>query len=136
MRYLADTHILLWALEDNPKMPDKAREIFMDETVEICYSFVNIWEVAIRHSVSPQKIPFSSAEFERLCKESEYTLINTRPEHAIAVESLKYDFEAAKEVHRDPFDRLLIAQAKVDGLRFITHDHLIPYYNEPCVVKV
>lgn len=55
--------------------------------------------------------------------------------HAYMLETLRYADNATKK-HRDPFDRLLLAQAKVENMFFITHDELIPYYNEPCVVSV
>ena len=50
MRYFCDTHILLWALEDDTKLPAKAREIILDDKSEIFYSFVNVWEVAIKYA--------------------------------------------------------------------------------------
>ena len=52
MRYLADTHILLWALADDPQLPNSVRDILLDESVEIYYSFANVWEVAIKHSMN------------------------------------------------------------------------------------
>ena len=67
MKYLADTHILLWAMEDDPKMPAKAREILMDADARIYYSFANVWEVAIKHSKHAADIPFSAEQFESIC---------------------------------------------------------------------
>ena len=58
MKYLADTHILLWALEDDPQLPARARDILMDETAEIYYSFANVWEIAIKHSLNKGGILF------------------------------------------------------------------------------
>ena len=70
------------------------------------------------------------------CDASGYFPFDTTFEHAYALKSLYYDSKAAPEKHNDPFDRLLLAQAKVEGMKFMTHDHLILFYNEPCVVLV
>jgi PIN domain nuclease of toxin-antitoxin system len=136
MKYLADTHILLWAIEDDEKLPAAARDIFLDEKSEIYYSFANIWEVAIKHSLNKGGVPFSAEQFNILCARSGYLQLMTKNNHAIAVESLCYDKENAPREHRDPFDRLSLAQAKSEKMGFITHDELIPFYNEGCVVKV
>ena len=56
--------------------------------------------------------------------------------HAHMIGNLKYDLKAAPHEHRDPFDRLLLAQAKVENYLFLTHDQLMPYYNENCIVSV
>lgn len=139
MRYLADTHILLWAMEDNPdntKLPQKAKEILLDEDSEIFYSFVNVWEVALRRVNHPEKIPYTAEEFERLCRESDFNLLDTKVVHALEMDKLHYDIGSAKVEHKDPFDRLLLAQAKSEKMLFLTHDHLIPFYNESCVVSV
>ncbi len=67
MRYLADTHILLWALADDPKLPDSVRKILLDESADIYYSFANVWEVAIKHSLNKGGVLFSAEQFLKLC---------------------------------------------------------------------
>ncbi len=136
MKYLADTHILLWALEDDPQLPDGARDILMDEEAEIFYSFANVWEVAIKHSTNKNGVPFSAEQFRSLCDEAGFIPLNMRFVHAEVVEQLEYDGENAPRDHRDPFDRLLLAQAKTEKMQFITHDSLIPFYHEDCVLYV
>ncbi|MBR3525841.1 MAG: type II toxin-antitoxin system VapC family toxin [Lachnospiraceae bacterium] len=136
MKYLADTHILLWALEDDPQLPARARDILMDETAEIYYSFANVWEIAIKHSLNKGGILFSAEQFRTLCDEAGFIPLNMRFVHAEAVERLEYDGENAPRDHRDPFDRLLLAQAKTEKMLFITHDSLIPFYHEDCVYSV
>ncbi len=78
---------------------------------------------------------FSAQHFEELCRLAGYLSLDTNFRHAYMVESLKYAEDAPRE-HRDPFDRLLLAQAKLENMFFLTHDQLIPYYNEPCIVSV
>lgn len=138
-QYLADTHILLWAMADNPdnsRLPSKAKEILLDADAEIFYSFVNIWEVALRRVNHPEKIPYTAEKFADLCRESEFSLLETKVEHALVMDKLHYDIDSAKVDHKDPFDRLLLAQAKAEKMIFLTHDHLIPFYHEKCIIHV
>ena len=136
MNYLADTHILLWAITNHSKLPKKARTIIEDEENNIFYSFANIWEIAIKHALRKPDMPISSKEFNDYCLESGYIPLITEPQHAYATESLQYDAESAPSIHRDPFDRLLLAQAKAEGMKLLTHDRLIPFYHEDCIVLV
>lgn len=135
MNYLADTHILIWAIKDDPKLSVKAREILLNKDNMIYYSFANVWEVAIKHTIHKSNMTFSARRFEELCKLAGYLPLEIDFRHAYMLETLRYADNAPKK-HRDPFDRLLLAQAKVENMFFITHDELIPYYNEPCVVSV
>lgn len=117
------------------KLSEKARQIILDKNNVIHYSFANVWEVAIKHALYKQEITFSAKYFEKLCRLAGYVPIETVFRHAYMVESLKYA-ENAPRKHKDPFDRLLLAQAKSEKMRFITHDELISYYNEPCTILV
>ena len=136
MKYLADTHILLWALADDPQLPDSVRGILLDETAEIYYSFANVWEVAIKHSMNKGGVLFSAEQFRKLCNVAGFLPLNLRFNHATAVEQLVYDNLNAPRDHKDPFDRLLLAQAKTEKMKFITHDMLIPFYHEDCILSV
>lgn len=135
MNYLADTHILIWAIKDDEKLPIKAREILLSRENNIYYSFANVWEIAIKHALHKPSMTFTAQQFEELCRLAGYLPLKTDFRHAYMVESLNYADNAPRE-HRDPFDRLLLAQAKVEKMFFITHDELIPYYNESCIVSV
>lgn len=135
MNYLADTHILIWALKDDPKLSQKARGILLGKENTIFYSFANVWEIAIKHALHKTSMTFSAKDFEELCRQAGFLLLETRCQHACMVETLKYADNAPRE-HRDPFDRLLLAQAKSENMLFLTHDELLPYYNEPCIVSV
>ena len=136
MNYLADTHLLIWTLAGSDHLPEKAKSIILDEENTIYFGFANVWEVAIKHALHKEGVPFSSETFERYCIEAGFLPLVTRFEHAHAISTLKYDEHSAPQAHRDPFDRLLLAQAKVENFKFLTHDHLIPYYRESCVVSV
>lgn len=134
MKLLLDTHIILWALDDNPKLPLQAREMILDDQNEIYYSVASIWETSIKYMAKPDKIHISGSELAALCRKMGYVMLPITEEHVKALETLVYHNEY--QPHNDPFDRIMIAQAKADQLQFITHDSKIPFYEEDCVISV
>ncbi|HBI60561.1 MAG TPA: hypothetical protein DDY31_05030 [Lachnospiraceae bacterium] len=86
MKYLADTHILLWILAEDlgtSQLSNKAKDILSDDDTELYFSFINVWEVALKRIKHPEKVPYTAAEFEHLCKESGIGLLETIPSHAV-----------------------------------------------------
>lgn len=136
MNYLADTHILIWTLTGSTNLPSNAKSIILDGNNSIFFSFANVWEISIKHAIHKEDVPFSSEIFEKYCLEAGFIPLATRFEHAHMVSTLNYDIITAPRDHRDPFDRLLLAQAKAENYMFLTHDLLIPFYHEKCIVKV
>ena len=134
MKILADTHIVLWALLDNEKLPKKARSIMSDAENEVYFSAVSVWEIAMKHAAHPNELPFSGGTYYDLCLQSGFRLSEPRVSHVLAFESLRRAEGAP--AHKDPFDRLLIAQAKTENMLFLTHDSLLSDYQEPCVIVV
>ncbi len=132
MKLLLDTHIILWAISDDAKLPDIARTLITDKTNEVFFSLASVWEVEIKHELG--KIPVSGKTVYKWCTESGYIPLRVELEHISLLSSLVRLENTPK--HNDPFDRILICQAKSEGLRFITHDSLIPDYNEECVLSV
>ena len=134
MKLLLDTHIILWALNDNPKLSSQARELIMDAGNDIYYSSASIWETTIKYMSKPDKIRISGSKLSDLCREMGYQMLPIADNHVKVLETLVYHNQ--NQVHNDPFDRIMIAQAKADGLKFITHDSKIPFYEEDCVIVV
>ena len=134
MKVLLDTHIILWALIDSEKLPLKARELITDNSNEIYFSLASAWEVAIKHLNHPDRIPVSETEFLNYCKQAGYSQLIVSEKHILNLKTLHRPENAPK--HNDPFDRILVAQAKSENMIFITHDSLIPYYNESCILSV
>lgn len=134
MKVLLDTHIILWALTDSDKLPPKARTTISDITNEIYYSLASVWEVAIKHLTPPDRIPVSETELLNYCKQAEYSQLGITENHILKLSTLQRPENAPR--HNDPFDRILIAQAKSENMIFLTHDSMIPYYNETCVLSV
>lgn len=134
MNLLLDTHILIWALNGDAQLPGKARELILDENNAVYYSAVSIWEVSIKHTLHPDNVTFSGKELAAFCQEAGFLPVEMREKHVFALETIQRAENAPP--HHDPFDRMLIAQAKAENFSFITHDSLIPYYEEKCIVPV
>lgn len=134
MRILCDTHILIWYFSGDERLSAKARELLDDGRNIVYYSLVSVWEIAIKHGRKPDRLTLSAQDFVRFCDEQNFIEYPIRQNHIFTVETLSRSENAPE--HNDPFDRLLLAQAKSDGFTFLTHDTLIPYYNEPCVMSV
>ena len=134
MRLLLDTHIALWAIADSTKLGDELLKKLQDTDNDIYYSTVSVWEIAIKHAINPINMPITEEEFVDLCDSVGFMRLDIEPEHIYTIKTLHRN-ESDKK-HNDPFDRLLISQAKSEGMIFITHDELIPGYNEKCVMKV
>ena len=134
MNILLDTHILIWALNEDPRLPDRAKEMILDEGNAIYYSTVSIWEVAIKHAIHPEDVEFTGKELAGFCQEAGFLSVEMRDRHVFALETITR-VEGAPP-HHDPFDRMLIAQAKAENMSFLTHDSMLPYYNENCIIPV
>lgn len=134
MKVLLDTHIALWTIADSNKLDEYSLKILQDANNEVYYSIVSVWEIAIKHQINSVNMPISEEEFVDLCERSGLLRLDIQPEHIFAIKSLSRG--EAEQKHNDPFDRLLLSQAKSEGFLFITHDSLIPGYNESCIKKV
>ena len=134
MKVMLDTHILLWAITDDPKLPIKARKLIENPDNEIFYSIVSPWEVEIKKIAHPAAMPIGAKELVRYCIESGFQRLPIREEHIFLLGSLERAPGTAP--HHDPFDRIMICQCMSDDLIFVTHDTLIPGYNEPCIFAV
>ena len=98
------------------------------------YSAASICEVAIKHALHPESMAFSGREISDYCREAGYLPLEVRDRHVFALEGLVRPVDAPP--HKDPFDRILVAQAKAENMFLLTHDRLIPYYNEKCIIPV
>jgi PIN domain nuclease of toxin-antitoxin system len=124
MRVLLDTHIALWAIVDDPRLPSKARLLIADHENVILVSAASVWEIAIKHALArgrPQDIPISGAQALGYFGAAGYEMLPITGAHAGAVDDLP-------PRHSDPFDRLLIAQAATEPARLLTHDSQIAQY--------
>lgn len=134
MKILLDTHIALWAIADTAKLSDKVIQMLETGENEIYYSMASVWEVAIKHKIKPEQMPMPEEEFVRLCEKTGFVRLPIETEHIFLLKTLVRPKDAPK--HNDPFDRMLLAQAKYEKLYLITHDSLMPFYGEECVIGV
>ena len=130
MKYLLDTHIALWMLSEDERLPKAVYGIAAEEA-ELFLSAASLWEVVIKHQKAPSLMPVSGEELISYCRQADIRLLPILPHHVLEVAGLRRD-EAAPP-HHDPFDRLLIAQAKSENMLLITHDSLFEAYHEPSV---
>lgn len=133
MRLLLDTHILIWSLTNSPMLNSYFRELISDEKNELYFSPVSIWEISIKHRKSPKKMPISGEALFKGCVDAGFIQLPFLSSHALETSRLKE--KEGMTVHEDPFDRALIAQAKTEKLKLITHDTAMSFYNEGCIIK-
>lgn len=119
MSLLLDTHILLWWLSDDPLLPAAAREAIASPENEVIVSAASAWEIAIKKSAGRLDAPDDLVE---ALEANDFETLPITPAHAIAAGTLPPH-------HSDPFDRMLIAQARTDGLTLITVDKRFPQYD-------
>ena len=117
MRYLLDTHVLLWWRADDSRLPHRWDPIFGNtEDHDITFSIVSLWEIAIKRALGTLELAVPMADFSRQLQEGHgFRQINIEPEELDRLQTLPSH-------HRDPFDRLLIAQALETGAIAITND--------------
>ena len=123
MKYLVDTHVLIWAVLNSSKLTPRARELLSDARSEYYFSTASLWEIAIKRAKNPDKIPIAAWDALALFTESGFRELAISSRHAIVTGELP-------EIHNDPFDRMLLAQAKTEGMPLITHDGPMTAYGD------
>ena len=126
MKYLLDTQVALWLFEGNMELTQKAKEIIFNDENEIYVSVVSAWEVAIKVSINKLDFEGGSEVFLSSIKNYDMNILGIKGEYVTSVEKLPY-------IHRDPFDRLLISTALVEGLDIITSDENIQKHDIPWI---
>jgi len=119
MNVLLDTHTLLWWLDDNPTLSREACNIISDGKNVVFMSAASIWEIRIKESIGKIDIPLN---FKEILEKQPFEVLSITSEHAHAIKELPL-------IHRDPFDRMLIAQGKIEKLAIITRDSFFSEYN-------
>ena len=128
MKYLLDTQILLWAAMDAKRLSPAAREVLGNADNQLHFSAASVWEVAIKNSLGGSGFSVDPQLFRRALLDNGYIELSITSQHAAATALLP-------DIHRDPFDRVLIAQAATEGMTFLTADSVIARYSGP-IVKV
>ena len=126
MKYLVDTHTLLWFFNGDKQLSQTAKQILSDEQYQKFVSIASIWELAIKINLNKLKFPNNAKGFVKAIIENKFKLCDIKPEHIFNLEQLE-------NFHKDPFDRILTATAIFEGMKFITCDENIRQYPVECV---
>ena len=115
---LLDTHVLIWVLEDSPRLSRRARGLVADPSNECWVSAASIWEIAIKSRLGKLALASPLASIEKAVADSGFAALDVTLGHAAGVGRVD-------STHGDPFDRLLLAQCEVETLRLLTADRLL-----------
>jgi PIN domain nuclease of toxin-antitoxin system len=124
MRLLLDTHVALWSVGDHERLGTGTQRLLQDRESEVFVSVVVLWEIAIKYALPkgrPDDMPLSAEEALFEFQEAGFQMLDVTPAHALAIATLPL-------LHRDPFDRMLIAQARAEPMRLLTADRAVAAY--------
>lgn len=125
MKYLLDTHVLLWAAAG--KLPEEALGLITDSSNELYFSAASLWEIVIKNSLGRDDFKVDPAVLLRGLLDAGYQELSVSGLHALAVADLPL-------LHKDPFDRILLAQAKAEGITLLTFDAALADYAGPVLL--
>jgi PIN domain nuclease of toxin-antitoxin system len=124
VKLLLDTHLLLWAAGSPEKLSPHARALIELSENELLFSAASLWEIAIKSGLGRDDFAVDARLLRRGLLDNGYGELPIVSEHAVAIESLP-------PIHKDPFDRMLIAQATIEGISLLTADELVAQYPGP-----
>jgi PIN domain nuclease of toxin-antitoxin system len=124
MKLLLDTHILLWAANEPERLSAQAIALLEDPDNELLFSAASLWEVSIKNSLGRNDFKVDARLLRRGLLDNGYVELPITSAHAVYVESLP-------AIHKDPFDRILIAQATAEGITLVTADGMVAKYPGP-----
>ena len=124
MKLLLDTHLLLWTVSQSRRLSSEARELIGDPDNEPLFSIASLWEAAIKLSLGREDFRVDLRLLRRGLLDNSFEQLSVTAEHTLAVADLPL-------LHRDPFDRMLIAQSIVEGIMLLTADPVVARYPAP-----
>jgi PIN domain nuclease of toxin-antitoxin system len=124
VKLLLDTHLLLWAAGEPSRLSRKARTLIANPQNELLFSAASVWEVAIKRGLGRSDFQVDARLLRRGLLDNGYSELSIVSDHVVVTESLP-------PIHKDPFDRVLVAQATVEGITLLTVDSLVAQYPGP-----
>ena len=124
MKLLLDTHLLLWAAGEPRLLSKRARALIDNPGNELLFSAASLWEVAIKRGLGREDFKVDARLLRRGLLDNGYSELPIISDHVVATEGLPL-------IHKDPFDRILVAQATVEGVTLLTIDSLVSQYPGP-----
>jgi len=123
LNLLLDTHLLLWAASEPQRLSAKARALLLDPSNQLVFSSASLWEITIKNGFERSDFNVDLRRLWRMLLVNGYRELSVTSEHTVAVNDLS-------PLHKDPFDRILVAQARVEGLTLLTADKMVAKYGE------
>lgn len=123
MNLLLDTHLLLWAASEPKRLSAKARMLLLDPANHLIFSSASLWEISIKNGLDRSDFNVDPRRLWRMLLVNGYRELPVTGEHTVAVSELP-------SLHKDPFDRILVTQARVEGLTLLTVDKLVAKYGD------
>jgi PIN domain nuclease of toxin-antitoxin system len=123
MRILLDTHILLWAVGMSARLPKAVRKTLEDPENEVFYSAASLWEIAIKSGLGRRDFQIDPGQILEVMPETGFLELPVRARHAAEVVRLP-------PLHKDPFDRILVAQSRVEPMILLTNDGFLVRYSD------
>lgn len=123
MNLLLDTHLLLWAASEPQRLTAKARTLLLDPANHLLFSAASLWEISIKNGLERSDFNIDPRRLWRMLVINGYRELPVTSEHTVAVNDLPH-------LHKDPFDRILVAQARVEGLTLLTADKMVAKYGD------
>ena len=124
MKLLLDTHVLIWAAGFPERLPPAARDLIADTGNELFFSAASLWEVAIKSALGRDDFAVDARLLRRGLLDNGYNELPVASAHAVAIDGLP-------PIHKDPVDRLLVAQSMVEGITLLTADDRVGQYPGP-----
>lgn len=124
MKLLLDTHLLLWAADSFDRLPPTAQTLMSAPDNELFFSVASLWEIVIKRSLGRDDFKVDARVLRRSLLDNGYSELSILSEHAVAIDTLP-------PIHKDPFDRILVAQATVEGITLLTVDARLAEYPGP-----
>jgi PIN domain nuclease of toxin-antitoxin system len=124
MKLLLDTHLILWAAGEPEKLPSGAVDLIENAESELLFSAVSLWEIAIKSGLGRDDFRVNARLLRRGLIDNGYSELPITGEHTLMIDTLP-------SIHKDPFDRLLVAQAISEGIMLLTSDELVAKYAGP-----
>jgi PIN domain nuclease of toxin-antitoxin system len=124
MKLLLDTHLLLWAAGHPDRLSTAARALIEAKENELFFSAASVWEIVIKRGLGREDFKVDARLLRRGLLDNGYSELPIGSEHVVAIEGLL-------PIHKDPFDRILLAQAQVEGITLVTADPILAQYSGP-----
>ena len=122
MKLLLDTHLLLWAAGESERLSVQARDLISDKKNTLLYSAASLWAITIKNGLGRDDFQIDVQLLRQGLIDNEYIELPITSKHAIAIDCLP-------PIHKDPFDRILVAQTIIEGITLLTTDSLVAQYH-------